>query len=280
MIVESPAKAKTIAGYLGHRLRRRVVDRPHPRPAEQRLGDPRQVQGRGLGAARRRRRQRLRAALRRRLAQEEGRLRPEGEAQGRRRAAARDGRGPRRRGDRLAPARGARPEGAGSAHGLPRDHAPGDRARARRDARHRRLPRRRAGDPPHPRPPVRLRGLAGALAQDHAGPLRGPGAVGGHAARRRARARADALRRRRLLGHRRDVRAGRVRRAPRRGRRAGGSRRAATSRQDGALRHADAVAARTKPTRATLAVGPRRASASRSPRSRRSRTRAARPRRS
>ena len=33
MIVESPAKAKTIAGYLGAGLHGRVVDRPHPRPA-------------------------------------------------------------------------------------------------------------------------------------------------------------------------------------------------------------------------------------------------------
>ena len=33
VIVESPAKAKTIAGMLGPGLRGRVVDRPHPRPA-------------------------------------------------------------------------------------------------------------------------------------------------------------------------------------------------------------------------------------------------------
>ena len=43
-------------------------------------------------------------------------------AQGRGRAPARDGRGPRGRGDRLAPARGAEAEGAGAPDGLPRDH--------------------------------------------------------------------------------------------------------------------------------------------------------------
>ena len=68
VIVESPAKAKTIAGYLGNGLHGRVVDRPHPRPAAQRRGDPGRAQGRDLGAPRRQRRQRLRAALRRRLA--------------------------------------------------------------------------------------------------------------------------------------------------------------------------------------------------------------------
>ena len=36
VIVESPAKAKTIGGYLGAGLRRRGLDRPHPRPAAQR----------------------------------------------------------------------------------------------------------------------------------------------------------------------------------------------------------------------------------------------------
>ena len=57
------------------------------------------------------------------------------EAQGRRRAPARDGRRSRGRGDRLAPARGAEAEGAGAADGLPRDHEGGDQAGARRDAR-------------------------------------------------------------------------------------------------------------------------------------------------
>ena len=82
--------------------------------------------------------------------------------------------------------RGARAEGAGAADGVPRDHAARDRARARRDARDRLEARRRTGDAPHPRPSVRLRGLAGPLAEDHAGALRGTRAVRGDAARRRA----------------------------------------------------------------------------------------------
>ena len=53
-------------------------------------------------------------------------------AQGRRRALPRHGRGPRGRGDRLAPARGAAAQGAGPADGLPRDHPRGHPAGARR----------------------------------------------------------------------------------------------------------------------------------------------------
>ena len=92
-------------------------------------------------------------------------------------------------------------EGAGAPDGLPRDHPRRDPARARRDARRRPAARRRAGDAPHPRPALRLRGLAGALEEGHAGPLRRPRPVGRRAARRRARARAPRLRLRRLLGH-------------------------------------------------------------------------------
>ena len=126
-------------GLPRRRLHRRVVDRPHPRPAAQRRRDSGEAtRTRAVGAPRRQRRRRLRAALRRRLAEEEGRRRSEGEAQERRRAPARDGRRPRRRGDRLAPRPGAEAEGAGAPHGLPRDHAARDRARARRDARDRR----------------------------------------------------------------------------------------------------------------------------------------------
>ena len=63
----------------------------------------------------------------------------------------------------------------------------------------------------------------------HAGPVGRARAVGRDPSRRRARARADGVRRRRLLGHRRHARARDVHGAPVGGRRAARSRRAATS---------------------------------------------------
>ena len=131
VIVESPAKAKTIAGYLGKDYMvessiGHVRDLPHSAaevPAAQkqepwaRLGvdvdhdfeplyvvDPKKKS--------------VVTDLRGKL--ENGRP-----------AAARDRRRPRGRGDRLAPRRGAEAEGAGAPDGLPRDHEAGDRARAR-----------------------------------------------------------------------------------------------------------------------------------------------------
>ena len=70
----------------------------------------------------RRRRQRLRAGLRRRRRQASSRSPSSRPAEGRRRALPRDRRGPRGRGHRLAPARGAQADGAGAPDGLPRDH--------------------------------------------------------------------------------------------------------------------------------------------------------------
>ena len=64
-------------------------------------------------------------------------------------------------------------------------------------------PRRRAGDPPHPRPALRLRGQPGAVAEGPPGPVRRPRAVRRDPARRRARARADGVPRRVVLGRRR-----------------------------------------------------------------------------
>ena len=73
--------------------------------------------------------------------------------------------------------------------------------RGRREpARSRPRPRRRPGDPPHPRPALRLRGLAGAVEEGHAEAVGRPGAVGGHADHRAARARADGVRRRAATG--------------------------------------------------------------------------------
>ena len=131
-------------------------------------------------------------------------------------SSARHGPRPRGRGHRLAPARHAQAEGAGPPDGLPRDHRARDPRRRREPARPRPGPGRRPGDPPHPRPPLRLRGLPRAVEEGHAEAVGGPGAVGGHADHRAARARADGVRRRRLLGHRRDAgrRAPTRRRAP------------------------------------------------------------------
>ncbi len=63
-------------------------------------------------------------------------------------------------------------------------------------------PGRRPGDPPHPRPALRLRGQPGAVAQGQGGPVRRPRAVGRDPPGRRARARADGVPRRELLGRR------------------------------------------------------------------------------
>ena len=60
---------------------------------------------------------------------------------------------------------------------------------------------RRPGGASHPRPALRLRGLPGAVEEGHAEAVGRPGAVGGDPDRGPARARADEVPRRRLLGH-------------------------------------------------------------------------------
>ena len=102
-------------------------------------------------------------------------------------------RGPRRRVDRLAPRRGALASGPGHAHGVPRDHAGRHPLGHRPSPRARPPPGRRAGGATDPRPSLRLRGLAGAVAKGRQRPVRRPRAERGHADRRRARARAHAL---------------------------------------------------------------------------------------
>ena len=52
VIVESPAKARTIGGHARARLRRRVLGRPHPGPAPRRRRGAGGLQGRGLGPPR------------------------------------------------------------------------------------------------------------------------------------------------------------------------------------------------------------------------------------
>ena len=77
----------------------------------------------------------------------------------------------------MAPARGAQAQGARQAARLPRDHPRGDSPRARAPARGGHGARRGARGAPRARPPVRVRGLAGAVAQGRARPVRGSRAV-------------------------------------------------------------------------------------------------------
>ena len=259
------------------RLRRGIVDRPHPRSSEPRRRHSGCGEEGAVGPPRRQRRRRVPAALRRRPRQEEEGRRAQARAEELHRAPARDGRRPRGRGDRLAPARGPEPEGSRQADGLPRDHEGRDPARARRDPRDRRRPRRRAGDAADPRPALRLRGVARPLDEGRPAALRRSRAVGRDAARRRARARADEVRRRLVLGHRRHVRSRARSRRSSSGSRASASRRAATSATTASSRATCSHSTRTPRARSRP-----RSKARRSPsaRSRRSRTGAARRRRS
>ena len=183
----------------GQRLRRRGQRRAHPRPAPQRRRRPGRAQGRRVGAARGRRRQLLRAALRRQPRPQAAGQPAQAAGEGRQRGLPRDRRGPRGRGHRLAPGRHPQAARPGAPDGLPRDHPRGDRPRRRQPARARHRPGRRPGDPPHPRPALRLRGQPGAVEEGAAQALGRPRAVRRHPDRRRARAGADGLPRRRLL---------------------------------------------------------------------------------
>ena len=278
VIVESPAKARTIAGYLGEGF---VVESSigHIRDLPSRAAEIPTEQGRALrhGSASTSSTS-FEPVLRRRPGQEARRRRPEQEAEGRRRAPARDGRGPRGRGDRLAPARGAEAEGAGAPHGLPRDHARRDPAARSSETRDdRRAPRRRAGDAPHPRPALRLRGLARAVEEGDA--AASPPAASSRSRRgswSSASASACASSPRRywdLVGH---VRARVVRGAARRARTASASPRAATSAQTGSAAAPSVVVLDEERARA-LAARPRGPALHAFARSRRSRTRAGPP---
>ena len=289
VIVESPTKARKIAGYLGSNY---IVEssrghiRDLPQGGRRRA---RQVQIRAVGPARGQRRRGLRTALHHQPRQEEHRHRAQGPAQGRRRALSGHGRRPRGRGHRLAPAGDAQAEHPGQADGVPRDHRAGDPRGRRGPARPRQRPRRRAGDPPHPRPAVRLRGQPRAVEEGRAEAVGRPGAVGGDPHHRAARARADGVPQRRLLGHHRRAGRQRVRRtgaaadvhrqAEHRRRQAGGHR--PRLRLAGrSSRSPTRCWSSTRPVRGALATGLRGAQLDGVARSSRSRTPAGRTRRS
>ena len=98
-----------------------------------------------------------------------------------------------------------KPTDPGEADGLPRDHPLRHRGCRRQLARPRPRSRRRPGEPPHRRPPVRLPGVRGRLAQDPPGSVGRAGPVAGRPARRRPRARAHGLPRGVVLGPRRHL---------------------------------------------------------------------------
>ena len=97
------------------------------------------------------------------------------------------------------------PAGAGQADGLPRDHQAGHRARGPGVARPRPATRRRPGGPADPRPALRLRGVAGALEEDHAAALGRAGPERGDPDGGRAGALADGLPLGELVGDRGDL---------------------------------------------------------------------------
>ena len=118
----------------------------------------------------------------------------------------------------MAPARSAQAQGARTPDGLQRDHRACHRRRPRSDPRTRHEARRRAGDPSHRRPPLRLPRLRGALEEDRQrGPLGRSRAVGGRSPGRRPGTRAHCLRALVLLGSVGHLRSRVLQRTPRAG---------------------------------------------------------------
>ena len=206
VIVESPAKARTIQGYLGRGF---VVESSlgHVRDLPQDAADiPEKYKGEDwarLGVD-------VHHGFKPLYVESEVAQGADHQAapsgQGGRGALPGHGRGPRGRIHRLAPARSAQAAGPGAPPGVPRDHPPGHPGRPRRAARGGPVAGGGPGDAAHPRPPVRLPGLRGAVAEDQPRPVGGPGAEPGGAHRGGARARAHGLSLGRLLGRRRHLR--------------------------------------------------------------------------
>ena len=161
VIVESPAKARTIGGYLG---RGYVVESSigHIRDLPQSAADtPAKIKDKPWGRLGVDVDNGFTPVLRRAARQEGAHRQAQGPAQGRRRALPRHRRGPRGRGDRLAPARRAEAEGIPVHRMVFHEITPqAILAAVDEPARDQRRPRRGPGGAAHPRPPLRLRGLA------------------------------------------------------------------------------------------------------------------------
>ena len=184
VIVESPAKAKTIGGYLGSDYQvlasvGHIRDLPGDKKELQaQYPDKVETHGRLAGIDPD---DHFDVVVRRARRQEEGRRGSEEGAEGRRRAHPRNRRGSRGRGNRLARARGAGAEGPGAAHGVPRDHPERDSRSAREPTRARHEAGRGARGPTCPRPSRRLGDVAGVVARVRTR----PGRVGRTGAERR-----------------------------------------------------------------------------------------------
>ena len=191
VIVESPAKARTIERYLGDDYQRPGLLRPRPRPAR----EP------GQGQARRRRRPRLRARVRRSPRTAASRS-PTIEKAAKGADTVYLATDLDREGEAIAwhVAEAAHVPAAQDPPGdLQRDHRGRDPRRVRPPARDRPEPRRRPADAPDRRPPGRLHAQPAALAQGPRRPVGRPRPVGRRPPGRRARARDPRLHRPRVL---------------------------------------------------------------------------------
>ena len=153
-------------GLPRHGLHRRVVDRPHPRPAAQRLRGSRRARRASRGRASASTSTTTSSRSTSSIAEEEGRRRPEARSSrtptsscSRRTKTARARRSPGISREVLKPKVPVRRMVFHEITAAAIERAL-DETREIDDAA-----RRRAGDPAHPRPPLRLRGLAGALAK-------------------------------------------------------------------------------------------------------------------
>ena len=202
VIVESPAKARTLERFLGNRYAV-MASVGHIRDLPESAKEiPAGDQGQALGPDGRGRRWRLQAVLRRPGRQEGERPETEGRAQGRLGSPAGDRPGPGRRVHQLAPQRSPEAAHSGQANRVPRDHRGSGHRGHRKRPSDQREPGSRAGIPPDRRPALRVFAVAGTLEEGADGPERGTRAERRRPADRRARGSAARVPHQRLLGSR------------------------------------------------------------------------------